>query len=387
MLTRRDIQINLLHKLNELCDKANVKYVLHGHGAFLAYSEEEIPTEKLDSLEVLMCQGDAEKIVDLLDDNNYYFEDFRTNPKFDKHCMMFGYKNSTDLKMKELNFLNCKHIEKNCIYITINFIEHSSNKKILKLKELMWKLKDMNITTNKLWYLKLSSKLLNVLYKFRGKEGAIKHRYNTKKNNYSIWTWDNIKKYSIIKIDEEEVSSKIFEDIISKDLDGVPSFIFKDFNTYATQYYGKRWKKKNWKGPGGVTSNIVSWEEYSNDPEFKKMVEEIQERYEEVYSKDIKLYKYRKVITKMKEQVIQSGNVVHTREKILKEKDKILKLWENKDIKELGKILNPLIISMKKSIKLGYSYSVDEEIDKVLDLYLREINNNKLADKIQQKRK
>ena len=70
MLTRRDIQINLLHKLNELCDKANVKYVLHGHGAFLAYSEEEIPTEKLDSLEVLMCQGDAEKIVDLLDDNN-----------------------------------------------------------------------------------------------------------------------------------------------------------------------------------------------------------------------------------------------------------------------------------------------------------------------------
>ena len=53
MLTRREIQIKLLRKLNELCEKADVKYVLHGHGAFLAYFGE--PIENLASLEVMMC--------------------------------------------------------------------------------------------------------------------------------------------------------------------------------------------------------------------------------------------------------------------------------------------------------------------------------------------
>ena len=42
MLTREEIQIDLLTKLNELCDKANVKYVLHDQAAFLAYNDEPI---------------------------------------------------------------------------------------------------------------------------------------------------------------------------------------------------------------------------------------------------------------------------------------------------------------------------------------------------------
>ena len=86
MLTREEIQIDLLTKLNELCDKANVKYVLHDQAAFLAYNDE--PIDSIASIEVLMCQGDAEKLADLLDDDDFYFEYFRTNPKFDKHFIM-----------------------------------------------------------------------------------------------------------------------------------------------------------------------------------------------------------------------------------------------------------------------------------------------------------
>ena len=58
--------------------------------------------KEMETFEVMMCQGDAERISNLLDDDDYYFEDFRTNPKFDKHYMMFGFKNSLDLKK-----LNC----------------------------------------------------------------------------------------------------------------------------------------------------------------------------------------------------------------------------------------------------------------------------------------
>ena len=72
--------------------------MLHGHAAFLGYYNKSF--EEVNSLEVLMCQGDAEKISNILDDDSYYFEDFRTNPKFDRHYMLFGFKNSIDLKIK-----------------------------------------------------------------------------------------------------------------------------------------------------------------------------------------------------------------------------------------------------------------------------------------------
>ena len=102
MLTRNDVQRDLLQKFDDLCRKANVKYVLHGHAAFLAYFEK--PINQVNSLEVLMCQGDAEKVSNILDDDAYYFEDSRSNPKFNGPYMMFGYKNSLDLKNKDLNY-------------------------------------------------------------------------------------------------------------------------------------------------------------------------------------------------------------------------------------------------------------------------------------------
>lgn len=91
MLTRNDIQRDLLEKFNELCDKANVNYVLHGHAAFLAFNN--LPINKVNSFEVLMCQGDAEKVSNILDDDAYYFEDSKSNPKFTGPYMMFGLKN------------------------------------------------------------------------------------------------------------------------------------------------------------------------------------------------------------------------------------------------------------------------------------------------------
>ena len=57
MLTRKEIQLELLQKLNELCEKANVKYALHSQAAFLAYKDEEL--KEMETFEVMMCQGDA----------------------------------------------------------------------------------------------------------------------------------------------------------------------------------------------------------------------------------------------------------------------------------------------------------------------------------------
>ena len=41
---------------------------------------------------------------------------------------------------------------------------------------------------------------------------------------------------------------------------------------------------------------------------------------------------------------------------------------------------------MQNGIHRGYTYSVDKDIDNILDSYLREVNRDKLADKIEEYR-
>lgn len=406
MLSREDIQLDLLSKLNELCEKANVKYVLHGQAAFLAYRNESF--ENLNSLEVMMCQGDAEKIADLLDDDNYYFEDFRVNPKFDKNYMMFGYKNSLDLKLVDLNFMKTRNIKNHCIRINILFIEHPAEigkGKSLRFKRLLWKFRYLNVNINELWYLKYMIKVINLLYKLNGEKRSIKQRYNLKKENFSIWTWDEIKSYPNVRISgfRGRLNPEIFYDIIPIEFNGVISYIFNDFEHYGINLYGLNWEDKKWKSVKGFNSNSISWEEYIEDPVVKNSLHEIQKRYEYTYAKSSnlkenkyinkiknilvpkskKIHENKLIIRNMRKNVIQSGKVIHIREDFIEQKDELIRLYQNKDYDELKIKLKPLIQSMQTGIHVGYCFSVDSDIDKLLDSYLRDVGRDKLADKIQ----
>lgn len=388
MLTEKDIRLKLLRKLNELCDKANVKYALHGQAALLAYREE--PIDDLKELEVMMCQGDAEKISGLLDDDDYYFEDFRSNPKFDEHWMMFGYKDSLDLKMRDVDFRRTFHIENNCIHINIHFIEHpvsGNTAKKLDFERKLWKLKNFDLETNHLWYLNYSKKALNGFHHLTGNERTINRRYETKKDIFSIWNWNDIKKYQTVSIGlNKTMSANLFNDIVEKDLEGIPTYILKDFERYLEFYYGKDWSEKIWKSPSKYSSSLISWEEYSSNPEIKESLEKIQQLYEEIYSNSIKTRRPKVVIANMKRHVEQSGRVIHRREEYIGQKDEILKLYEEDNINELSFIFKPLIQAMKEGIELGYTFSVDDDIDEVFDSYLRKVGQEKLADKIKKLR-
>ena len=388
MLTKKDIQLKLLRKFNELCDEANVKYALHGQGALLAYQNE--PIDRLKELEVMMCQGDAEKISKLLDDDDFYFEDFRTNPKFDIHLMMFGYRDSLDLKMRDVDFRKSYHIENNCIHINIQFIEHlvsGKTKQILDLERKAWKLKNFDLETNHLWYLNYSKKALNAFHHITGNGRTINRRYKTKKDNYSIWTWDDIEKYQIVSIGENKiVNSNLFKDIIETDLEGIPTYILKDFERYAEFCYGENWPIRIWKSPYKYTSTLINWEEYSSIPEIQESMDKMQELYEEIYSNSIKARRAKVVIANMKDHVKQSGRVIHRREEYIEQKEEILKLYEDGNIDELNLIFKPLVEAMEKGVKLGYTFSVDDEIDEIFDSYLRKVDQEKMADKIKKLR-
>ena len=291
MLTRRDIQRDLLRKLDELCKKAGVKYVLHGQGAFLAFKGESIE-DYMSSLDVLMCQSDAEKIVGLLDDDRFYFEDFRSNPKFDEHYMMFGYKQSLDFKIIDMNFMKARNIDNHCIRINIHFIEHPPVKssKLNKVRDLFWKFRFLKITTRDLWYLNYLKKFLNFYYKVTGENRAVERRYNLKKELYSIDTWDDIKNYDEVKVyGVGTFKAELFNDIVRKDMDGVPSFIFSDFEDYAKKIYGNNWFDRGWSGNQGTTSSLISWDELSMDEDFQRFMDNYQRNLEYVFAHEVTL--------------------------------------------------------------------------------------------------
>lgn len=387
MLTRKEVQLKLLQKLNELCNIANVKYVLHGHAAFLGYYNKSF--EEVNSLEVLMCQGDAEKISNILDDDSYYFEDFRTNPKFDRHYMLFGFKNSIDLKNKDLNFNRTRHIKNHCIRITIHFIEQPANRltgKILKKNRKLSKIRYMNINSNYKNY-RNKQKFWNKLINSIGNDFYNKQIYNFKKNKISIDTWTDIGNYPLVKITgKKPVESNIFKEITNIKLDNVDSYIFNDFEKYALHYYGRKWEEKLWPKLNSYTSTIISWDEISNDVDVKQSISKIQKNYELIYENREKTKECRKIIRNMKKHVKQSGSVIHTREDFINRKDEIIKLYKTGSIEELEFVLKPLIQSMQNGIHRGYTYSVDKDIDNILDSYLREVNRDKLADKIEEYR-
>ncbi|WP_406535723.1 hypothetical protein [Methanobrevibacter sp.] len=383
MLTRKEIQMDLLNKLNELCDKANVKYALHSQAAYLAYFDE--PIEFIESFEVIMCQGDAEKIADILDDDKYYFEDFRVNPKFDRHYMMFGYRDSLDLKLTDINFETERHIENNCVRITIYFIEHQVPKghaKKLKSRNDLWKLRHMNVNSSQLWRKKYQKKLINLACFLIGNKRINKRRYEYKKLNYAIDTWDNIKNYPFVRFSGKKLKSSLLNEVVPTKLEGIPSYILKDFEPYFKIFYGGSWKDKKWGMYDGFKSSTLSWEEFSNNPKIKECLDEIQRNNEIMYFDNIRLKNYQKTTNKISRHVLQSENVVITREKYAELKDEIIKAHEENDVEKLGILLNPLIESMKESLNLNYSYSVDEDIDRILDEYLRKNKNKRLANKI-----
>ena len=403
MLTRRDIQLDLLRKLDELCKKANVKYVLHGQGAFLAYKEESIE-DYMSSLDVLMCQSDAEKIVELLDDDKYYFEDFRSNPKFDEHYMMFGYKQSLDLKIMDMNFMITRNVDNHCIRINIHFIEHTPEKssKWIEYKNLFWKFRFLKITTKDLWYLNYLKKLLNFYFKVIGENRAVEKRYNLKKELYSIDTWNDIKNFDEVKVGARTLKAEIFNDIVPKDMDGVPSFIFNDFDYYAKKIYGDKWFDKKWSNNQGTTSSLISWDELSKDEDFQKYMDNYQKSFEYLFAHGItlnenKIFKFIKkytfpeskqiyenllTIKNFKSHLTQSKKIVYNRDDYIEQKDELLSLYDQGNYDELEVKMKPLINSMKSGIRLGYTYSIDNDIDQLLDNYLRDTGNQILADKI-----
>ena len=383
MLTRKEIQIDLLNKLNELCDKANVKYALHSQAAYLAYLNK--PIDFIESFEVMMCQGDAERIADILDDDRYYFEDFRSNPKFDRHYMMFGYRDSLDLKLTDINFDTERHIDNNCIRITIYYIEHQVPKghaKKLKSRNELWKLRHMNINNSQFRRMKCRKRLINLSCRLIGNKRVNKRRYEYKKLNYAIDTWDDIKNYPYVRFSGKKLKSGLLNGTVPTQLEGIPSYILENFEAYFKVFYGSSWKTKEWRRFDGFKSSNVSWDEFSNNPKVKECLAEIQRNNEIMYFDNLELKKYKKSTKKISKYVLQSENVVITREKYLMRKDEIIKAYEDNNTEELGILLNPLIESMKECLTLKYTYSVDEDIDRILDEYLRENNNKALANKI-----
>ena len=304
--------------------------------------------------------------------------------------MMFGYKNSLDLRERDLNFTKDRHIDNNCIRINIHFVEHYIQEgriKPIRLKRRLWQLRYVNVSPNipKLSY---GKRFANAYYDIKGHDRSIKRRYDFKKKKFAIWTWDEIKNNPIVRFTGVRfVNSALFDELETKDLSGIPVTIFRDFELYAYSAYGRKWAEKEWESTTiPLSSSIISWDDYSKNPEVQASIAEIQTQHEFLYNGTAKSKGYREVIRNMRRNVVQSGDIIHSRDEYIENKDKLYEIYDSGDMVALERELKPLIQYMQNGIRIGYTYSVDDDIDNLLDSYLRDVDRGELADKIKELR-
>ena len=62
--------------------------------------------------------------------------------------------------------------------------------------------------------------------------------------------------------------------------------------------------------------------------------------------------------------LIESGKIIHNREDYIEQKGELMELYDERDYDNLEIRLRPLIRSMRTGVNLGYTYSVDSDIDR-----------------------
>ena len=211
MKTKKDVQLELLQEIDEICSKNNLHYILTGLNSLNAYINHTLKNGPL-SVAIAMTQGDIDNFCSIIeeeDDGNRYVEGIFNNPKYDKSYILYGNKNTTDFNIVK----------------AANNMHYGINIQIYPIKKI-----NRNSSNN------LTNKILNKAY--RASKGKVF------KKTMFIDKWEDIQKDPSVEIINKNYKSDIFKELERHEADGVEFYLPKDTDSYFKKMYGKNYKTK-----------------------------------------------------------------------------------------------------------------------------------------------
>lgn len=393
MKTKTDIQIELLQEIEEICLKNNLNYVLAGENGLNAYLNHTIKNGPID-VSVAMTQGDIDRFCEIIEKeykNNRYVEGIFNSPKYNPFYVSYGNKNTTYFNVVNIDN-RIHHGIQVRIYPIRKAMDLNGNKiegwtpKLKRERKLRQKL-NKRIESNKFWREKLAQKVLNIPYSLTG---GGKRYYNEVKKNIFIDKWEDIQKYSKVRIINKEITTESLKEIQKYEVDNIELSLPESADTYFSEIFGKNFKEKNIKAKGEGVRVIIdtqtSYEDIIKESkdlilEAKALNEEIDEEANE-YNAERKTTKNLWHLVNMTDDQIKFIEYSKDRSDALSKYD-----LDNED--ELDIVYNelkPIISSLRKYSKFGMTYSINPEIDALIENLLLK-KNKKLLNKIKKIKK
>ena len=371
MRTEKDIQIELLQEINDICSLNSLNYILIGSGGLNAFLNHTIKNGPF-SVAIAMPSGDIGRFCDIIN-SQYSKERYveRINPESDSKCYVnYGNKNTTNFYI--FNAYNKVH---NGININIYPIR-GLDKKIIEADDS--KTKNQN----------LFSKILN---RISGKSDENKSNESVKadlKDDSFIDRWDDIDKFSSIKIINSKIDSILISEIEGYEVDGTELSLPKDPSKFFRKIFGKNYRNREIKpaklGPRYIINTEVGYEQIISQS--KDLIDEAISLHEEVQLESAKVDEDRKSIKDLSDLVLMTNKEIEFTKYFDENLDSLLSydLSDKKQLNEVYKELKPVISSLKKYSKLGMTFNISPQADSLIENVLLAKSDEKLVNKMKE---
>ena len=388
MITKQDIQLQLLGELDDICSKNDLKYIFYGNNALNLYNNNTIKNGSK-VVSVAMTNGDIErfcKIIEKKHGKNRYVEGIFNNPYYVPFYVSYGNKNTTNFQAVKLN--RNKH---HGINIRLYPICKYADKKGRKLTRWDFNLNDekeyRQDLVNPLKYNdSFKEKLLIKVHPFT-KSG--RNYYKQYKEYNAIDKWEDIQNYSKVRISQKIFSSDLLKDTIRFCVSETSVLLPKKTDAFFTKIYGKNFKNKKIKHQKQSMREIIDTEIGYQQimKENKGLINEaiVTTNEIEVLKNEVKNEK--EVIAnlwrlvKMTDKQIEFKNYFDdnvTNELLTKD------LNNQEQLNEVYQELKPAINTLKKYSEYDLTFSINPKIDTLIEKVLLKKKKKKIAKKIKE---
>ncbi len=387
MKAKIDIQLELLQELNEICAENGLKYVLYGANALKGYQKKTIKNASR-YVSVAMTNGDIERFCEIIErdySENRYVEGVYNNPFFVPFYVTYGNRNTTDFFVANYD-RNINH----GIHIRLYPICKYAKRKNRKLKS--W---DENLTKNKKYRESFTDPIErnnfwknNVEAHLYPHFGRNERYYKQYKIYNAIDRWEDIQKYSIVRIDKKTFFSKIFKGTQRYEVDNTHVFLPKDTNAYFTRLFGKNFRNRIIEKQAPTKREIVDTE-LSYEEVVKQNSDLLKEA--DLLKQEIELEKFnlkdeKETVANLWNLVLMTDRQVNFRHHFNKYRTDYLLSKDLNDRKQLNEVyreLRPVINALNRYAKHDLTFSVNPKIDDLIREVLIKKNNKELLVKIE----
>lgn len=387
MKTKTDIQLELLQELNEICAQNDLKYILYGANALKGYQKKTI---KNGSRYVIaaMTNGDIERFCEIIErdySKNRYVEGVFNNPFFIPFYVTYGNRNTADFYAGNYN-KNINH----GIHIRLFPICKYAGRRRRKLKS--W---DDNLTKNKKYRESFTDPIEKQDFWKRTVETRLYPHFGRNERYYkqfkiynAIDKWDDIQKYSIVRIGKRTFPSKIFKSVEKYEVDNTHMFLPKDTNAYFTSQFGRNFRYKIIEKQPPTKREIIDTELSYEDivKQNSDLLKKANALKEEIEIEEFNFKDESEAVENLWKLVQMTDRQVKFRHQFGNHKTNYLlskDLNDKKQLNEVYKELRPVINTLNKYAEYDLTFSVNPKIDALIKEVLMKKSNKELLDKIE----